>query len=1478
MKSIFKLRKLFVYLALLLCAFSMGNNANAATGKFVGAYIYMDYAGKGSGDYLYRVNLVLYQKCSGGAYGFNATEQVCWSSQNCYLSLNWLSTALKPVDTVIEDGFCPSAGNSCTSTTSTNSGYVRVRYSDTIRLAGPCNDWVIKWKPKSGDTYPTLTNYTVPSWQAVGDVRITDFNNTKGAGYDYSTRGTPRWTAKPNFYFCLNSTSYFPTNPVDPKGANVSVVNNKSYYYQTISTGCNDARTDYSGYAAPGYSYAIPFGYTTGTSWTVNPTTGMCSVTPQTAGDFLVTLATTATDPSGSPVLCNIYNWTIINVSNNNCGPTIPDLDTIPQNVTGGTLDTTGGINKISICAGVKLDFSVEAKKSGANVHMAYNNKSIPASTVTILNDWSDDVTGTFSWTPTGNDVGDHIVTFEANDSTCSGGQIAISRKYIDVIIHVNYSVVATSPYNYCPPILPGDKASLPDTLHVSGPPGAIYTWTDTAGNPSLSCITCTDPTAAPQFDNTAYFVSSSVATGCKDADTVIVHIFPPDKFDAGPNHTICFNQSVQLAATVSPGDKYFWFPPDDLSDPNILNPLCKPKKNVDDTIYFHVTDVNKCNYVDTTIVLVNGLAPVLKVTAQPDSVCPDGSSQLNVYVLNPSNKPCGGTTTTPIGTLKYNGFDSARNDLFLSGPVGVPGDPNIFEAYYYGGQRQQIIYTANELYARGVSAGYITSVSFKFETANLVDTFYAFRMRMGCIADSQFKTTGTTFFPVSTTVFPPRNLSIPGPGKKGWYTFYFANAFYWDGVSNLVLDMCFSAPSYPSVLTNNTIWLAPTKLPQTAYTSQTYSGTTVSTAPGLSGCGLTGYTYYPLYTAQSRPATKFTEMADPTAFVYEWSPAANLDNTSISNPLATHIYNKKTYTVKVWNASDAAKKCVSQDSVHIAVDTSNHVVAIPENIVMCRPGYQQLSSKAYGPGPYSNLSCGTNSPVNCATTTTVSPGAKGNPGTDYSTSPFYYYSGKQQFIIRREELLALGMHSGTLRQMTIYPQPYPTYTYPGNVVNFELRVGCTPKKQFENLADTIPSAQLTQVYTAPSYTLTSSPWVMPFTTPYNWDTTQNLVFQICHGYGNIYLWYVATTNTSFSSAVTWYTYTSQSICGGSTASVYSSGAPTRKRPYVDLDYCPAPSLGANAFSYTWKPGTYLSDSSIQSPIAYVNNPGKVTTYSVYTRGRNGCLVHDSVNIYQPQHHYAIYPLDTIFCEGGTAKLNVRGASKTTTYQWFENGFQTPTTLSCNTCANPTAMPHNYGHTNIDTFTYQLVVSDSVGCNDTVFSRLEVKPIPVVRALTHDTTINYNGSVQLFATGAAVYTWTPTGSLNNPNIVNPIASPKEPTTYIVRGLSANGCAATDTVHVDINYHGHVFVPTAFTPNGDGKNDVFKVGNLTFEKVLEFHVFNRWGQELYYSTDNKGWDGYWHNAPQDIGTYQFLIRVASPDGTIETFKGDVTLLR
>lgn len=91
----------------------------------------------------------------------------------------------------------------------------------------------------------------------------------------------------------------------------------------------------------------------------------------------------------------------------------------------------------------------------------------------------------------------------------------------------------------------------------------------------------------------------------------------------------------------------------------------------------------------------------------------------------------------------------------------------------------------------------------------------------------------------------------------------------------------------------------------------------------------------------------------------------------------------------------------------------------------------------------------------------------------------------------------------------------------------------------------------------------------------------------------------------------------------------------------------------------------------------------------------------------------------------------------------------------------------------------------------------------------------------------------------------------------------------------------IMIPNAFTPNGDGRNDLFKLVNTTNERLLDFRIFNRWGTILYRSPDDdvtKGWDGNYKNQPQPTGVYGYVIRIAYSDGNIETYKGTVTLIR
>lgn len=89
----------------------------------------------------------------------------------------------------------------------------------------------------------------------------------------------------------------------------------------------------------------------------------------------------------------------------------------------------------------------------------------------------------------------------------------------------------------------------------------------------------------------------------------------------------------------------------------------------------------------------------------------------------------------------------------------------------------------------------------------------------------------------------------------------------------------------------------------------------------------------------------------------------------------------------------------------------------------------------------------------------------------------------------------------------------------------------------------------------------------------------------------------------------------------------------------------------------------------------------------------------------------------------------------------------------------------------------------------------------------------------------------------------------------------------------------LLIPSAFTPNGDGKNDIFKILNFTNQHLVEFKVFNRWGTVLF-RTNNplEGWDGTFKHIIQPTGLYGYVIRIAYQEGVEETYKGTVTLIR
>jgi gliding motility-associated-like protein len=192
----------------------------------------------------------------------------------------------------------------------------------------------------------------------------------------------------------------------------------------------------------------------------------------------------------------------------------------------------------------------------------------------------------------------------------------------------------------------------------------------------------------------------------------------------------------------------------------------------------------------------------------------------------------------------------------------------------------------------------------------------------------------------------------------------------------------------------------------------------------------------------------------------------------------------------------------------------------------------------------------------------------------------------------------------------------------------------------------------------------------------------------------------------------------------------------------------------------------------------------------------------------------------------------------------------------------------------------QYIIQIAAESCDTVL-HIEVVDYPKPQLIVQptDTSIYYGAALQLQVSGAQWYVWSPTAHLDTATIANPLAQPLKPTLYEVIGINEYGCRDTAYSRVHINYDMPDYIPNAFSPNGDGLNDVFRPVGITYQKLSVFKVFNRYGNEVYSGTDPaQGWDGTYKGKPCEAGTYYYLIALVYPDGRTQSYKGDLTLIR
>jgi gliding motility-associated-like protein len=300
--------------------------------------------------------------------------------------------------------------------------------------------------------------------------------------------------------------------------------------------------------------------------------------------------------------------------------------------------------------------------------------------------------------------------------------------------------------------------------------------------------------------------------------------------------------------------------------------------------------------------------------------------------------------------------------------------------------------------------------------------------------------------------------------------------------------------------------------------------------------------------------------------------------------------------------------------------------------------------------------------------------------------------------------------------------------------------------------------------------------------------------------------------------------------------------------------------------AYSWSPAAYLNNPNISNPTAQVSQS---TRFFVAGKDLNNCDVLDSVLVTIIPAPVFLAPADKTVCLGQSVILTSQNDPKFV-YSWTPVSY-----LNDPSAPAPVATP-------AQTISYSLAISDPVCAQyDSTFTiQVTVNDAPVVVASKSNDINCSNLTSHLNAAGADSYSWSPATNLDDPSISSPVARLAATTEFVVKGTSANGCYAFDSVTVVVSKTGEnaFSVPNAFTPNGDGINDCFGVRKWGDVILKEFAIYNRWGQKVFETINPTDcWDGSFQGQKQDSGTFVYMIRGSSFCGDIVR-KGTLLLLR
>ena len=955
-------------------------------------------------------------------------------------------------------------------------------------------------------------------------------------------------------------------------------------------------------------------------------------------------------------------------------------------------------------------------------------------------------VTSQFCWDLACNQTGNYIFIVQVPDNGCP-----------PKIANVVYTIQVL-PYNGPSTILGLSPVcqNTSATYSVSAASGTSFAWTVTGGTITSGQGTNVINVNWGSSGTGTISLTSYNINGCAAGPiTLNVTVQAKPVINAGPSGTICTGSSVNL--TSGGGGTYSWSPSTYLSNTTISNPVSTPTATVGYIVT--VTSAVGCFNTDTVNITVNP-QPVVN-GGSDNTICFGFSTTIggnptgppgSTYLWSPSsginNTTLSNPTASPTVTTTYSVIAIATTTCRDTDFVTVTVNPNPIAN---AGSDITVCPGINTTLNGSGGGTYNWSPSGSINNPNIsnpvasptTSTTYTLVVTQNSCNDTDLVSMTALPFPV-VNAGPDVSVCI---GNSTTLTATGAGTFIWSPSTNLSCTTCANPVANPTSTTNYTL--------------------TITDASACTNTDVVKVSVNPLPLAHAGPQPGWvcpgynTTLSAVNGVVYNWSPSSSLSNPNISNPVSTPSANT-TYTVNITDANG----CNNWDTLTVFLNPivptnagTDPTICFGQNVTIGGNPTSPSPNTTYQWFPSTGLNNSTlanpvASPV-ATTTYIVSTSSDTCSGIDtviVYVNPLPVVTagadisvcfGNSATLNASGATTYLWSTTATTTSISVAPTSSSTYTVTGTDVN-----GCSKTDSatvFINSLPIVSAGADVSVCFGNSATLSASGAIT-------------------------YLWSTTATTTSISVAPTsssTYSVTGTDVNGCSktdSATVFINSLPVVSAG-ADISVCIGNSATLTASGAT----TYLWSTTATTTSIFVA-PTSSSTYTVTGTDANSCSNIDSARVFINPLPVVNAGADVSVCIGNATTLAGNGGQ---VFIWSPAA-----TLNNPNISNPVASPTL-------TTTYTVVATDTNLCSNTDTVNVTVLSLPVV-ITSNDTSICARDTAFLFASGGISYLWSPSATLNNSTVSNPIATPTTTTNYTVTLVGTNSCNNSDSVKVNVN--------------------------------------------------------------------------------------------